>query len=250
MENDPEMIRQQMDETRTALTEKLERLEQKVVNTVQDASTAVNETVGSVKEAVHDTVHSVKESVHDTVASVKDAFDVRQQVAARPWTMVLGAVGVGFLGGFLLNRRSSEDYGGFVSERREFAESWPRTDEERLGLRNGRQFAEYDGAPRSEPARSSEPDEPGVLHRIGQTFEKEISQLKGLAIGTALGLVRDLAKDSVPDSISHKVEEVIDSITEKLGGQPVAGRLLPDREESPGEQFSYSSPAGNHPPGM
>jgi hypothetical protein len=163
--------------------------------------------------------------------------------------MVLGAVGVGFLGGYLVNRRSPEEYGRFDSDRRDFAEAWPRTDEERVGLRNGRQFVDYDGAPRSESARAAEPAEPGMLHRIGQTFEKEISQIKGLAIGTALGLVRDLAKDSVPDSISHKVEEVIDSITQKLGGQPVAGRLLPDRDEA-GEQFSYSAPTGNHPPGM
>ncbi len=123
MENEPEVIRQQMDETRTALADKLEKLEQQVVGTVHDASEAVNETVGSVKEAVHETVQTVKESVHETMHSVKEVFDIRHQAAVRPWMMMTGAVGLGFLGGLLAHRISGD---GRHPESRELSNRWPR----------------------------------------------------------------------------------------------------------------------------
>jgi len=41
-----------MKETRTALTEKLETLENQVIGSVHEATCAVSETVASVKEAV------------------------------------------------------------------------------------------------------------------------------------------------------------------------------------------------------
>jgi len=48
-EHDPEVIRQQMEATRTDLTEKLERLEQSVVGTVEETTSAVTGTVKSVE---------------------------------------------------------------------------------------------------------------------------------------------------------------------------------------------------------
>lgn len=247
MENDPEMIRQQMGETRAALTEKLERLEQKVVGTVQDASTAVNETVGNVKEAVQDTVQNVKDSVHETVETVKGAFDIRYQTAQRPWTMMTGAVGLGFLSGYLLNRSGAPDR----SERGPFAENLPAMEQRSLGEQNGRHFGDQQFTAGAESTRPASRSQPGIFERLGETFEEEISQLKGLAIGTMLGVIRDMAKDSVPEPVSHKVEDVINSITQKLGGQPVAGRLLPEKDgmaDQEAEQFSHSAASGNHPP--
>src|SRR5262245_40678802 len=51
MENEPELIRDQMQETRTAMTEKLDTLQQKVSDTVESITTPVTETVQTVKEA-------------------------------------------------------------------------------------------------------------------------------------------------------------------------------------------------------
>ena len=48
MDNEPEVIRQQMEEHRTALTEKLEQLEDRVLG----VATAVSETVENVKNEV------------------------------------------------------------------------------------------------------------------------------------------------------------------------------------------------------
>jgi phosphate uptake regulator len=74
MDDSPEVIRLQMEETRASLSEKLETLEQQVVGTVQDA-----------RAAVTDTVETVKEAVHETVETVKDTFDIGAQMQRHPW---------------------------------------------------------------------------------------------------------------------------------------------------------------------
>ena len=72
MAHEPEeMIKQQMLETRAALADKLETLEQQVVGTVHSATSAVTDTVACVKEAVQQTVESARESVHGTVEAVE-----------------------------------------------------------------------------------------------------------------------------------------------------------------------------------
>jgi hypothetical protein len=52
MENETELIRDQMAQTRTALTEKLEALEDVVLGTVEGTTRSVTETVEAVQEAV------------------------------------------------------------------------------------------------------------------------------------------------------------------------------------------------------
>lgn len=258
MENDPEMIRQQMDQTRSALTEKLERLEQQVVGTVQGATSAVNETVGNVREAVHETVGSVRDTVHETVRSVtesvhgtmesvKDAFDLERQVQARPWAMMAGAVGLGFVGGYLLRR--TEGYpSDYMTERMSLAGHWRESEDQQRELGNGRLEGAEERRAVDESERAGR-ERTGILRHVGETFEKEISQLKGLAIGAMLGIVRDMAADAMPETIGPQVQDVINSVTQKLGGQPLRGRLLPAKDGAPhsSEEFSYSA-SGDHPP--
>jgi ElaB/YqjD/DUF883 family membrane-anchored ribosome-binding protein len=102
MENEPEVIRQQMCDTRASLQDKLETLEQQVTDTVQGAAEAASETVQTVKEAVQDTVEAVKSTVENTVESVKDTLSLSKQVEAHPWGMFIGAALVGYAGTRLL----------------------------------------------------------------------------------------------------------------------------------------------------
>src|SRR5262249_44007838 len=109
--DDPEVIHQQMAETRAALTEKLETLENQVVETVQGATSVVADTVDSVKDVVQTTVETVKgsvetvkESVQQTVENVKQTLDVNRQVQEHPWLMFGGSVAVGFLAGYLVEQ--------------------------------------------------------------------------------------------------------------------------------------------------
>jgi len=104
MANEPEVIRQQMEETRSDLQTKLETLEQQVKDTVQEATEAVSDTVATVKETVKETVETVKETVEETVESVKETFNLTRQVQAHPWPAFACATLVGFVGSRLLLR--------------------------------------------------------------------------------------------------------------------------------------------------
>ena len=70
MAYEPEVIKQQMEETRSSLADKLETLEQHVLGTVHDTTSAVSNTAEMVTDAVEGTVESVKE----TVENVKESF--------------------------------------------------------------------------------------------------------------------------------------------------------------------------------
>jgi len=91
-----------MEETRASLADKLETLEQHVVETVTGTTAAVSETVENVKDAVHETVTSVKETVQDSVASVRNAFDISRQMNEHPWLLLSGSVALGYAVGRLL----------------------------------------------------------------------------------------------------------------------------------------------------
>src|SRR5919204_269414 len=99
------LIRQQIDQTRSSLTEKLETLEQEVRGTVQSA-----------KATVEETIENVRSTVHGTVESVKRTFDVNYQVDRHPWVMMGGSVLAGYAVGCLLTSRSARRLGRSLFE--------------------------------------------------------------------------------------------------------------------------------------
>jgi ElaB/YqjD/DUF883 family membrane-anchored ribosome-binding protein len=216
MDSKPEIIRQQMEETRTALTQKLETLEDKVVSTVQEATSAVTDTVDNVKDAVNETVTSVKDTVQDTVASVRDTFDIERQVQRRPWLMFGGSVVLGYVAGRLLLRGTTQRRAG------------PQARLDRIvGSQAPAMNGSHAAAPLAQTSTQSEAvNEPGLFSTLVEQFQPEIAKLKGMAIGTALGAVRDLVTHAVPDQMKDQVTEMVDNVTVKLGGQPVRGPVL------------------------
>lgn len=224
MDNETEVMREQMEETRVSLTEKLETLEQHVVETVQGATTAMNETVENVKEAVQDTVATVKDTVQDTVDGVKETFNLQHQVEQHPWGMMAGSIAIGYLGGYLLSR--------------------PRT---RISANIGMQHP----LPVSQPT-SSVPTSSGPSWWTGVSalFAPEIAKVKGLALGVALGIVRDSITQAAPEQMKSELANVIDNITAKLGGEPLQAPVLPqglgEREE---RDEDFSSELGRQRPG-
>lgn len=93
MKETPEMIRRQMDQTKSQLADKLQSLENQVAETVQSTGSAVNSTA----EAVQQTFETVTDAVHDVVHSVTNALDVRRQIERHPWLVLGGAAVLGFL---------------------------------------------------------------------------------------------------------------------------------------------------------
>jgi len=222
MDQEPDVIRQHIDETRSSLTEKLETLEDQVRGTVEGA-----------KATVEDTIESVKSTVQDTVDSVKRTFDLNYQVEQHPWPMVGGSLLAGFVLGSLLGGRGSQraSWGstGYASS---FGSSGPAPKQE--SSRSYQPSSNYSTPPASQPAVA----QPSLFDKFISQFDDEIRQVKGMAVGAALGVLRDLAKQAVPPALAPQVEQIMDSATTKLGGKPVPGPVV----EDVGEMFHSKEP--------
>jgi hypothetical protein len=207
----PEVIRQQMEDTRTSLAEKLETLEQKVSTTVQEATSAVT-----------DTVETVKETVETSVEAVKDTLNLRLQTERHPWEMVGGSFALGVLGGWLTSESAPQPLSPPMSPSQ---------------ASNGRHAALL-------RAGTGEPIPHSTSWLSG--FSSEIAKLKGLAIGTVAGLLRDAVTEAVPESMRPQVKEVMDDLVTRFGGKPLPSPVLPRTPEehraSAEPMFKASSP--------
>jgi len=205
MNQEPDEIREQIEDTRSALTAKLETLEQGVKETVHDA-----------KAAVTDTIENVKETVKGTVETVKDSLDVRGYVQEYPWSMLAGSVGLGFALGCLFPR-STNGNGDKIS--RMASNGTPM--ENRPPLENRPPVeSTLDRMPLSHDGGKS------GLSSLVEKFRPEINELEGIAIGAIGALVRDLIKQSAAEPLADQLEDVANRVTEKLGGHVMKEPLL------------------------
>jgi len=200
VDNELEVIRTQMEHTRSSLADKLEALENEFRGTVEGATSAVSNTV----ETVQETVSNVKETVQETVASVKETFNVRKHVERHPWAMFSGAVMVGCFAGFMTGGRRK----GNTSARAAVADVAPP---QPPPTRNG--AGHRNGASRK-AAEAPSTEERGPL-------ESSLQALKGLAIGTLMGTLRDILADAVPSNLAPDLVNVVDEMTTALGGKPL-----------------------------
>jgi ElaB/YqjD/DUF883 family membrane-anchored ribosome-binding protein len=201
----PKEIQEEIEATRSDLTDKLVALEHKVRETMAEAKSAISDTIGSVKHAVESTICSVENSVHGAVVSVKGSLDIGRQVDRHPWAMLAGAVAAGFVTGRLLDKPTTRQ----TVSHPVVACSPPNG--------NGRH-----GDSASFPKERA-----GLLSELGDRFGPEIDQLKGLAIGSVMSLAREFIKDAVAPALAPELERVIDGVTSKLGGKPIHGELWP-----------------------
>lgn len=190
MNDTPEVIRQQMEETKTQLSEKLESLETQVSNTVQSTGTAVNATV----EAVQETVETVTGAVQDAVHSVSNAFDVRRQIDRHPWLVLGGAAVLGYLAVEFLTARAKK------SSQPKVLVPPPCPPANNALQGNGETAVES-----AETAAA-----------IAAAYESGLKsssrhQLQDLAIRSLIGVVQDVATRSVP--------QVVDYLTGHLAGE-------------------------------
>jgi hypothetical protein len=219
MENETELIREQMLETRTALTEKLEILEEQVTATVKGTTDSLAETVETVKEAVQNTAQTVERTVENTVETVKETLDVSRHFEEHPWLMLGGAVLAGYIGGRLLDRGTAPTQvpaNGFLPE--------PR----------------YETAPSSyqpSPPRA----EPGWGAEVVHAMRPALSKLGQLAIGVTTGIIGEMIREQLPEAVQHDVGEALDDITVALGGKPLHGFVShePTNQSSAGTE-SYT----------
>jgi uncharacterized protein YoxC len=215
MDDSAEVIREQMQETRSQLSEKLETLENKVTDTVQSTSNSVSETVAAVKE----TVDSVTDSVQGAMHSVGDALDLGLQTDRHPWIVMGGSVALGFLAVRLLQSATKKSNGKPRRTKPRPAQPFLRT---RVGERNGHKAVET-------PAVETGHEEASGTNKPSW-FKEELSRLKGVAIGALMGVVRDMVFRNLSDGIRQPVVEEMERINRSLGGDPIR---RPQTNETP-----------------
>jgi len=243
MASEPEVIHQEIEETRAGLAKKLETLEGEI-----------SETVRSARETVEETIESVTGTVQETVESVKRTFDLEYQMQQRPWTLVAGATVAGFLvGAFLLRPRRhyyhpAEQEGwlgggqGFYPDDRSSRGGVDTRDQASSWSPSSWMPSSFTGRQQGQPREESRPEQryepryeqqhhedqhrgPGMVQGLMSQFGDEINMVKEVAIGYGIGLLRDMIKDAVP-TLGEKIEKVRDSATQKRGGEPVHGRVM------------------------
>jgi ElaB/YqjD/DUF883 family membrane-anchored ribosome-binding protein len=204
MENEAELIRQQMFETRSALTEKLETLEEqvavKVLGTTESVKENVTETVESVKEAVAETAHTVEK----TVENLAEAVNLPRHFEEHPWVMLGGAVLLGFVAERIIDQDRS-------------AAALPRS------LSNG-----SNGKPETPLWEDKHPaSKPAWRTNLTEAVTPALKQASSLAIGATTGIVGELIHDSIPEPMWERVEDILDQVTVALGGRPIHPTRLP-----------------------
>jgi hypothetical protein len=233
---DPEQICEEMAQTRASLTDKVEKLEQQVVGTVQEATSAVSETVNTVKDAVQETVDSVKGTLHDTVEGVRETFNLRLQVERHPYLMMGASVATGYALGTMLfsHRRHAARADGWQRPLPPQGSVWP-------------------ASAREEPLvhECTVPPARSALHEsLMSKFAPEVDRLKELAIGYLVGAIRDVVTPSLPREMRSHVCELAENITTKLGGQPIHGPVLESLEgcasHSEQQSFEERTPSGSY----
>jgi ElaB/YqjD/DUF883 family membrane-anchored ribosome-binding protein len=230
MDPQPDVIRQQIEETRSSLTDKLETLEAEVKETVQSArdtvenvQEAVEHTLSSARETVQETISSVKETVENATETVKRTFDLPYQVDRHPWAMLGLSFVAGLAGGAFL--------GGRVSPGRRVAR--------RMAEASAEPPERSQGAPAAAWSRSSHegPARPGFVDKLSSQFGDEFEKIKDLAITTLVGVVGDVARRSLP-VLASSVEEMMLNIASQAG--------LPQQHGPQGREPAGAT--GNRPP--
>jgi ElaB/YqjD/DUF883 family membrane-anchored ribosome-binding protein len=197
MDQEPDVICHNIEQTRSALTDKLETLETQVRGTVENARASVEETIQTLRSTVSETVESIKESL-----------DLRQHVRRHPWLMLGGSIATGFVVGSYLERAAN---GQRVSSRPRGLTSVREDERERAA--GPQAAAPVPPGPQAEPRR-------GLLGWLLHEFDDEIDQVKQVAIGASMGLLRDYLRRNLPQ-FEQQIGEVLDSATHKMGGKPM-----------------------------
>jgi len=234
----PELIEQEMQQTRASLTEKVAALECQVLGTIQNATEAVHSTVESVKAAVHDVSSTVKdtvsESVHTVTDQVKNSLDVTRHTRENPWAMVGGAAAVGFVTGYFLfgprgehSRAASRAIGGSFD-----------------GL-SAASRPVYSPTPAYQPAQPAAPRRPGWLDEIFDRVGEEAKRLGEMALASATASLRQAVQQQVPKLIEERIPKLIEDGIPKLIDrvQTSTAEAVPSGTAGPTETgSSYSHP--------
>jgi hypothetical protein len=203
---------QDIEDTRSAITEKLEILEERVWEIVEGA-----------QSSVEDIVENIRGTVGDTVETVKRTLDVPYQVDQHPWLMFGGATLAGYLLGSWGGGSTSP---AFSTNDSESSAAGTTAD-------MSASHAKHDCLPPSDSESSVHPQrQQGMGSSILEQLKDEIAIIKVAAVGALISTLREMVKQAVPTLAPH-----IERARSQRGGQPL---------ESPPQQPAPMSRAGGN----
>lgn len=235
MEDDElEVIRERMEETRSSLADKVDALENTILGTVESTTHSVAETVEAVKDKVEETVETVKETV-------KEAFNVRGHIERHPWLAMGVSVATGYVAGSWLLPSSPPEA---LPPPPVPIEDTARVYQGSTGRGNGAHATHGNGFAREEPEPQEE--EPGPL-------QAGLEMIKSFALGSVMGLLRDLVTRSAPQGLSGDLTSLVDNFTDRIGGKRVwegeEGDSGSSTEKGTGNHAERESPEVGRPMG-
>jgi ElaB/YqjD/DUF883 family membrane-anchored ribosome-binding protein len=202
-------------QTRLALADKLQFLERRVEETVEETKQAVLDLIGHAK-------NTAAEFVESTTAQLNPAV----QATKRPWMLVGGAIAVGLIAGWLEQRKRSSGRYAYAPPKAHPATVMP-SEAESGGPREGVYPFYTTGESQTPPfkpsryARGEHPRKDTALKAVGEIksllgeftdeFAKERERLKVAAIETGRTFLQELAHIAV--------QSLIDSLSRKPGAR-------------------------------
>ena len=178
-------------QTRVAIAEKLEMLEQQVQQKMERSKIAVRDLVDHTAGVVGDMVHKTKQTL-----------DPLHQFGERPWVMLGGAVMLGYLAGLLEARlRSSGVYPYYTGDAPHEAPVMPSSqqdDEARPGV-----YPYYPAAGGAQRARGSDSSRgsgmaSSLLQDVTKEMMEELDQVKAGLIEAGRSFIRDVTSQIIP----------------------------------------------------
>jgi hypothetical protein len=219
-----ERFRDTLEETRSAV----EGIVENVKGTVDDTVGVVKETVEGAKTTVDTLVENVKGTMDDTATMVKKSFDLNYQVEQRPWVMLGGSVLLGYMLGSWMSRGNSYqreffNRGYYYDDDTMYATpKKAKTSSESPNFSDSRERTERDFSSdwsRTQTAAYSQP-KARRWSTFTDQFQDEWDTLKSIALGTLMGTLRSMVRQHMP-SVAPKLEQAINSASEKLGTEPI-----------------------------
>jgi ElaB/YqjD/DUF883 family membrane-anchored ribosome-binding protein len=222
-----EVIRERMEETRSSLADKVDALENTILGTVESTTHSVAETVEAVKDKVEETVETVKETV-------KEAFNLRGHIERHPWLAMGVSVATGYVAGSWLLPSSPPE--ALPPPPAPIGEA-PRVHQATNGS-HGNGFAKEELEPQEE--------EPGPL-------QAGLEMIKSFALGSVMGLLRNLVTRSAPQGLAGDLTSLVDNFTDRIGGKRVwegeEGESGSSTEKGAGNHAERESPEVGRPMG-
>jgi len=165
----------------------------------------IRQDIDAIRDSMSNKVEQIESKIKDTVEDTKRMVDVRYQVSQHPWAAVGLAVFAGYTLGSMGGRAAEHPDRGMAM--RYYSES---TDERSAAMRYYGESAEdhsrstpdtsdryrYAGASHAQELRK--PAEPGIVDQLVDQFGDELQMLKAAAVTSLISLVRDTVRQNLP----------------------------------------------------